>query len=263
MASGTPRTGLSGDDLTALGDALAQGARAAVYLRDPVPSLGLAAWTSAKVVSISGTTLLVRPRGVDDELPFEADELQMTKPPAPKPSPSPAPKPAPQQPAKPEAKISDEPEYVPSNGARSASNGATSIQPKVTTTPPKSTGEQKVTAKTKPAARPAARGRKTPTTVTVTLHADLDGAWTVAVQQGDRPAAKPVPVNADAVERAVTELGEPGAERAVQTALEAAREVAAARVEELTKQLEEARGTLAALGAVEAGNGRGGRERSS
>lgn len=111
------------------------------------------------------------------------------------------------------------------------------------------------------AARPPAGRRKTPTTVTLTLHADLDGAWTVAVQQGDRPVSKPVPVNADAVERAVTELGEPGAERAVQTALEAAREVAAARVAELTRQLAEARDTLAALGAVEAGDkgGRAGR----
>jgi hypothetical protein len=253
MASGAARAGLNADDLIALTGALAQGARATVYLRDPVPSLGLTAGTSAKVVSVDGATVLVRPRGVDDELPFEAEELSLTRNAAPKPQPKaqvkppaapPQPNPAPAKPNPAPAKPNPAP--AKPNGAQL--NGAAPPN----ATPPKAKSP-----------RVAAGRRKTPTTVTVTLHADLDGAWTVAVQQGDRPAGKTVSVNADAVERAVAELGEPGAQRAVQAALDVAREIAAARIEELTRQLEQARGTLAALGETEPRNRRTRSERSS
>ncbi len=70
---------LTPDDLTRLAAAVAEGKRATVYLREGTPSLGLAPGSSARVVSVDGTTLVVRPRGVDAELPYEADELRMTK----------------------------------------------------------------------------------------------------------------------------------------------------------------------------------------
>ncbi|MCT7294500.1 translation initiation factor, partial [Rhodococcus sp. PAE-6] len=38
--------------------------------------------TSARVVSIRGSTVMVRPKGVDDELPVETDELRATREPA-------------------------------------------------------------------------------------------------------------------------------------------------------------------------------------
>ena len=70
---------LSPADLTALAKAVADGKRATVFLCEGTPSLGLAAGASARVVSVSGSTVTVRPRGVDDELPYEADELRMTR----------------------------------------------------------------------------------------------------------------------------------------------------------------------------------------
>lgn len=71
--------GLTSDDLTALSAGLATGKRVTVYLRDPMPSLNLDAGTSARVVSIEGSVVTVRPKGVDDQLPFEANELQRSQ----------------------------------------------------------------------------------------------------------------------------------------------------------------------------------------
>jgi Family of unknown function (DUF6319) len=208
--------GLTTDDLAGLTAALAEGNRPTVYLRDPVPGLGLPAAVSAKVVSVDGATVMVRPRGVNDELPFEADELRMTR-----------------------------------KAATPAPNAAPARKPPATPRPTAPAKPVAAEPAAKPAPKPRSAGgrRKGPSTVTVTLHADLDGAWTVAVQQGERVPGKPVSVDADAVERAVGELGEPAAQRAVQAALDSARSAAAARIEELTKQLEQARDTLAALGA--------------
>ncbi|MFC8320047.1 hypothetical protein ACFUGC_17320, partial [Gordonia sp. NPDC057248] len=78
--SSQTRAGLGPDDLESLSAALAAGKRATVYLRDAMPSLNLEAGASARVVSIDGTTVTVSPRGVDDQLPFEADELRRNRP---------------------------------------------------------------------------------------------------------------------------------------------------------------------------------------
>ncbi|NED61073.1 hypothetical protein G3I15_09070, partial [Streptomyces sp. SID10244] len=51
--------GLTPDDLESLSAGLAAGKRVTVYLRDPMPSLNLDAGTSARVVSIDGSTLTV------------------------------------------------------------------------------------------------------------------------------------------------------------------------------------------------------------
>ncbi|MCX5042991.1 DUF6319 family protein [Aldersonia sp. NBC_00410] len=238
MASGAVGAGLTAEDLAELTDALAQGRRPTVYLRDPVPGLGLPAAVSAKVVSVDGATVLVSPRGVNDELPFEADELRMTR-----------------KAVTPARKaVTPAPKAAPTPKAPRKTRPATVVQPAERTVEPAPTE----TPPAKPAPTPRAGGarRKAPTTVTVTLHADLDGAWTVAVQLGDRAPGKAVTVDADAVEKAIAELGEPGALRAVQAALDTARRAAAARVEELTRQLERARGTLAALGASSEGPSR-------
>ena len=49
------------------------------------------------------------------------------------------------------------------------------------------------------------------------------------------------------MEKAIAELGDPAAEAAVRTALDSARVAASRRVEELTRQLDEARSALEAL----------------
>lgn len=74
---------LTEDDLRRFADALADGRKPLVYLIDAVPSLGLAAGASARIVEVSGTTVTVKPTGVDDQLPYEARELRVTKQPKP------------------------------------------------------------------------------------------------------------------------------------------------------------------------------------
>ncbi|MGB6278528.1 MAG: translation initiation factor, partial [Rhodococcus sp. (in: high G+C Gram-positive bacteria)] len=79
---------LTPENLTTLAAALAEGRRATVYLREPNPSLGLPDGTSAKVVSIDGNTVTISPKGVNDELPYEAEELRITRNPATPPAPA-------------------------------------------------------------------------------------------------------------------------------------------------------------------------------
>lgn len=69
---------LTDDDLATLTEALAAGARRTVYLRDAVPSLGLAAASSARVVSVADGVVTVRPKGVGDDLPFEPADLALS-----------------------------------------------------------------------------------------------------------------------------------------------------------------------------------------
>lgn len=69
---------LTDDDLAVLAEALASGARRTVYLREAVPSLGLAAASSARVVSVADGVITVRPKGVGDDLPFESADLALS-----------------------------------------------------------------------------------------------------------------------------------------------------------------------------------------
>lgn len=69
---------LTDDDVATLTDALVAGARRTVYLRDAVPSLGLAAASSARVVSVAEGVITVRPKGVGDDLPFEPADLALS-----------------------------------------------------------------------------------------------------------------------------------------------------------------------------------------
>ncbi|RZK73447.1 MAG: translation initiation factor, partial [Rhodococcus sp. (in: high G+C Gram-positive bacteria)] len=114
------------------------------------------------------------------------------------------------------------------------------------------TPQPAATAVPKPAAAPAKRtSKKVPAGVSVTIHAGADNDWSVTVAHGAKRPGKAVPVSPDAVERAVRELGEETAIEAVESIIVAARNLAAARVDELSRQLEDARKALEALGAVE------------
>jgi len=224
---------LSPEDLTALAAAVAEGKRATVYLREATPSLNLPAGASAKVVRIEGNTVVVRPRGVDDELPFEAEELRLTR--LPPKSPAPAPQPARKTPT---------PAIKPTTDV--------SANPTVAPAPPPAP----VKRTRQPAATPATRStprsaKKIQDGISVTIHGGPDNDWTVSVAYGARPAGKATPVKPDAVERAVAELDDPTAREAVDAVLSAARDAVSSRIAELSRQLEEARSALAKLGSTE------------
>ncbi|ERB50736.1 translation initiation factor [Rhodococcus sp. P27] len=223
---------LTADNLAALATAVAEGKRATVYLREATPSLGIEAGTSAKVVSVDGNTVMIRPKGVNDELPFEAEELRINRVSAAPASSAPRPKPVVEseplmeplvEPVRPKPRAQPAPAPVPTTTAAPA-------------------------ATPRPAVK---RAKKLPAGISVTIHAGADNDWSVTVTQGAKRPGKAVPVAPDAVERAVRELGEPTAIEAVESIIVAARDMAAARVDELSRQLEEARKMLEALGATD------------
>jgi len=223
---------LTAENLAALATAVAEGKRATVYLREATPSLGIEAGTSAKVVSVDGNTVLIRPKGVNDELPFEAEELRINRVFASPAKPAPRPKPV----------VESEPLMEPLVEPVRPKPRAQAAPAPVPATPP-------VPAATP---RPAVkRAKKLPAGISVTIHAGADNDWSVTVTQGAKRPGKAVPVAPDAVERAVRELGEPTAIEAVESIIVAARDMAAARVDELSRQLEEARKMLEALGATD------------
>lgn len=244
---------LTEQNLTDLAAALAAGKRATVYLIEATPSLGLPAGCSAKVISVDGTTVLIRPKGVNDELPFEADELRMTRTPSQPVKTKPQPKP--DAPA-PRTRSTAARAALDRSAASAAKN--TPRQPKPDTPPPSASPTTPKDAAPMPDATPDAaaapapkrpRRTKEPAGVSVTLHAAADGQWSVTVAHGTKRPGKAAPVSPDAVERAVRELGDPAAQDAVTAVLDAARESAARRVEELSRQLEEARVALESLGS--------------
>ncbi|WP_145236062.1 DUF6319 family protein [Prescottella equi] len=234
--SATPEH-LTAENLETLAAAVAEGKRATVYLREATPSLGIEAGCSAKVVAVEGNTVVISPKGVNDELPFEAEELRMTrkapepvKPtrpakaaaPAPKPAAAPAPKPA----AAPAPKPASTPKPAPTPAA-------------VTSTAPQA-----------PLAPAPRRAKKAPAGVSVTIHAGAENDWTVTVTHGAKRPGKATPVSPDAVDRAMRELGDDVALEAVQSVISAAREAAEQRIAALSKELEDARRALEALGST-------------
>ncbi|WP_454163126.1 DUF6319 family protein [Gordonia iterans] len=240
---------LTTDDLTRLAAAVTEGKRATVYLREGTPSLGLAPGSSARVVSVDGTTLVVRPRGVDDELPYEADELRMTK----NVPEAPAPRTA-KRSAKPAAGSGERPSAPARRAATQPAPAAAApptVAPAAPSTPtapaaPSSTGSSSRKATPGPAARRSA-ARGAPKSVTLTLYGSAENEWSVAVTRGARKPQRSRKVTPESVDAAVRELGDPAAAEAVTTLLHAAREEAQRRVEELSRELEAARQALAAL----------------
>ncbi|MCR8693429.1 DUF6319 family protein [Rhodococcus rhodochrous] len=267
---------LTEEQLGELGAALAEGRRATVYLVEGIPSLGIDPGTSARVVSISGSTVMVRPKGVDDELPFETDELRATREPAgtkrapakaarssggAKPAPAKATpaKAAPVQPATPRAAVSKPATSKPAtqnseSPAAAAVPRAKEKKPVTQTTSASSDAPASRTpAPAKPKA-PARKAKKAPS-ITITVTIDPENEWTVGVAHGTRKVGKPAPVAPDAVERAVKELGDPTATEAVQSVIEEARRAAEERVAQLSRELEEARQALESLGATRKSGG--------
>ncbi|MBY3790977.1 translation initiation factor [Rhodococcus fascians] len=240
---------LTPENLTTLAAALAEGRRATVYLREPNPSLGLPDGTSAKVVSIDGNTVTISPKGVNDELPYEAEELRITR------NPATPPAPAKRIPAK--KTVSTAPVSKPVAAsepvvASKTSPSSTSVTASTSSAAPKAVPATDVAAK--PAGAGSAstgsaprRPKKAPGGVSVTIHAGADNDWSVTVTQGAKRPTKAQPVSPEAVGRAVRELGDVTARDAVEAVISHAREEAARRVAELSRQLDEARTTLAAL----------------
>ncbi|MBM7366541.1 DUF6319 family protein [Gordonia hydrophobica] len=231
---------LTADDLATLTTALADGRRATVYLREGTPSLGLAPGASARVVSIDGTTLTIKPRGVDDELPYEADELRITKtaPPAPE---------KPKRAAPVRKAVAPKPAAVARTTPPAAPLKAAAPTPPTTTAA--TTPADKKTAPKKTTTTPARRAgaKKPPASVTVTLFGSSDNEWSVAVARGGRKPARSRSVAPDSVESAMRELGDAATIDATSSILNAAREEAQRRVEELSRELQAARDALAAL----------------
>ncbi|WP_415971280.1 DUF6319 family protein [Rhodococcus sp. 077-4] len=230
---------LTQENLATLAAALAAGRRATVYLREANPSLGLPDGTSAKVVSIDGNTVTISPKGVNDELPYEAEELRITRNPATPPAPAkriaakriPASTPTAPAPATP----------TPASAPKQPS---AATAPKAPTAPTAAASSRPEVAVPSQASR---RPKKTPGGISVTIHAGADNDWSVTVTQGAKRPTKAQPVSPESVSRAVRELGDPTARDAVEAVISHAREEAARRVAELSRQLEEARTTLAAL----------------
>lgn len=245
---------LTEEQLGELSTALSEGRRATVYLVDGIPSLGIDPGTSGRVVSISGSTVMVRPKGVDDELPFESDELRTTRD-----VPAPAKRPA--------AKSSPAARNAPEKAAPRSSDAPRPQASRTPTPPPQApktpnrapaaprseetstvTQPQPTTAPAKP--KPPARKPKKSPAISITVTIDPENEWTVGVAHGTRKIGKPAPVTPDAVERAVKELGDPAAVEAVQSVIEEARSAAEERVAQLSRELEQARKALESLGAT-------------
>lgn len=233
--SSQKRTGLTAGDLESLSAALAAGKRVTVYLRDPMPSLGLDAGTSARVLSVDGSTVTVRPKGVDDQLPFEADELQRTRSAA-----------APVKAAPRSARTAP---ADPTPSARPAPTPkAAAVEPKPTpepTTRPEPAPPRSAAPKSAPA-KAARRSKNSTAAVSVTITSAGESTWTVSVAHGSKKG-KPAEVTADRVARAMQELGDDAAITAVDEVIESAREAAQRKIEELTRELENARAALAHL----------------
>ncbi|MYR05508.1 hypothetical protein GTV32_03895 [Gordonia sp. SID5947] len=225
------RTGLTPDDLASLSAGLAAGKRVTVYLRDPMPSLGLDAGASARVVSIDGSTVTASPKGVDDQLPFEADELHRTRAAATSTTP-PRPRPAKAAPAPAASASGATPEPKPEPGR---------------TKPPEAR-----TVEPKPVAAKAARRTKAPAAaVGVTITSTGEGTWTISISHGSKRHGKPTEATSDRVARAMRELGDDAAISAVDGVIQSARAAAQKRIDELSHELESARAALADLDGSE------------
>ena len=238
---------LSDEQLAELTTALAEDRRATVYLIEGIPSLGIEPGASAKVIAVDGRTVMVRPKGVNDELPFEFDELRMTRPAvAPRTRPAEAAPAAPRPVAKPAP--APKPAASTSPAAKPAASNSPAAKPATKETAVSTPPSQSVEPASKP--KPAARRPKKQPGVSITITIDPDTEWTVAVAHGTRRGGKPTPVGPDAVERAVRELGDESALEAVQSVIDEARQAAEERVAQLSAQLEEAKKALESLGAT-------------
>ncbi|WP_149361926.1 translation initiation factor [Lolliginicoccus suaedae] len=258
--SRTGQTHLTDNDLRELRELQEEGKRATVYLREPIAGLGLDEGASARVLSIEGSSLIVKPTGVNDEIPFEAHELRRTRaapqpakraprkkaaatagrPPAPKGAGLGAPGPGVEVPAtKPPApKPPAAPKPAPTAGKPPAGSSAG---------PAKPSSPRAASDRTAPGTSGKPRGKSAE--CAITLRADEEGAWSIEVDRPGGLSLKRSTITPDAVLRAIQQLDHPGALRAAQAALNAARKAAEQRVAELRKELAEAESALESLKA--------------
>ncbi|TWS22426.1 hypothetical protein FK268_19635 [Tsukamurella sputi] len=208
---------LTADDLARYSAALTDGKKPLVYLVEPVPSLGLAAGASARVIEIDGDTVTVKPTGVDDHLPYEARELRATKQPKPVKRAPKAPVPAKVAPAK----------AAPGGAGKVPSGGA---------------------------AKGAARAARS-VAVTVYVGADNTAALKVTRNAQKPQGAKEIPL--PALHKALAGLGDKDAQAAVDEVLSAARDAAADRVAALQAELAAAKKSLATLDRAKRGGAPG------
>ena len=226
------KAGLTADDLESLSSSLAAGKRVTVYLRDPMPALGLEAGVSARVLSIDGTTVIASPKGVDDQLPFEAEELHRTRAAA-------ASATAPRPRASSSGRAA--PPAAPAKSPRSAQHTAKPPSESGSARSPRESAPPTVTAKTTRRAKPGTAA------VSVTVTAVDATTWKVSVMHGTKKLGKATEVTADRVANAMRELGDTTAISAVDDVIESARAAAQKRIDELNDELETARAALAQL----------------
>lgn len=246
-------TSLTPDDLASLTGAIAEGRRATVYLVEGTPSLNLPAGSSARVVSVSGTTVVVRPRGIDDELPYEADELRLSKN-------APAPLPSARAPRKQQSSAGSRVVRESAALAASSAGGTTDAAPQQGVEEGSAASRRRDTVdgpsepNIKRAAAPRSPGRRASGAakpVTLILHGSADNRWSVALTRGGTKPPRSRPVTPESVETAVRALGDTSAVDAVTSLVNAARDEARRRVEELSRELDAARRELAALDGAE------------
>ncbi|GAB92390.1 DUF6319 family protein [Gordonia rhizosphera] len=222
------KAGLTADDLESLSAGLAAGKRVTVYLRDPMPALGLDAGVSARVLSIDGTTVIASPKGVDDQLPFEASELHRTR-----------------------AAATSATVTRPHASSASATAAAPAKSPRNQSSAVKQSGSAPSRTPREPgqpaAAKTTRRGKPGTAAVSVTVTSVDATTWRVSVLHGSKKQGKPTEVTADRVARAMRELGDTTAMSAVDGVIDSARAAAQKRIDELSDELETARAALAQL----------------
>jgi hypothetical protein len=210
---------LSEQDIADLRAALEANKPATVWFT--AKAVGVEPGKSGKVLSFAepaeGDFVEVKPTGAHDTLSFSPAELTLTRP---KRQPTPKKPPASQ------------------SAPESAPPAVVAAEPEIQEYRPEA-----VEKPAKPKAKPAARRVRTPTDVTVTLHATPRGEWTVEVVVGSKRTIRARPIPAVTVLKAAKEFPDDVAD-AISAVLEAARDQHRERINLLQAELDAARRSL-------------------
>ncbi|MGC4932075.1 DUF6319 family protein [Gordonia sp. DT30] len=231
---------LTPEDLTSLAAEVAQGRRPTVYLREGIPGLDLEPGTSARVLSVSGSTVTVSPRGVDDELPYEANELRRTKNEAPARSSAPRSSAAKSSTGNPHTATATTPNSAARQRRTRTPETSTAQSGSSRTDAPARSSDTEPKSKRAPV-------KKAAKTVSVTIYGSADNQWFVSMTRGAHKPQRARAVTVESVDAAMRELGDSIVQDAVTSVMTAAREEAKRRVDDLSRELEQAREALAAL----------------
>jgi len=219
---------LSEQDIADLRAALEANKPATVWFT--AKAVGVEPGKSGKVLSFAepaeGDFVEVKPTGAHDTLSFSPAELTLTRPKR-----QPAPK---KPPASQAASQSASESAAPAGVAAVVAAGEPEIQ---------EYRPETVEKPAKPKAKPSARRVRTPTDVTVTLHATPRGEWTVEVVVGSKRTIRARPIPAVTVLKAAKEFPDDVAD-AISAVLEAARDQHRERINLLQAELDAARRSL-------------------